>query len=175
MLFLALLLGPYALWTLGGQFNTSPPAPLSTRGEGEPVGRSVPSPFTGRDLGRGTRRGRLVALGGLAVIVFGVLMTAAGPFPELLDIERDRFVKAEGGLIYRIPFPEGYLRVGDYWQDNSVGGFVTAAFLITLLIRRSDRRRWIWLALIPIPLLLSPGVEISHRRADDPDAVSLAA
>jgi hypothetical protein len=128
-LFLALLLGPYALLTL-----------VETR-----------------------QRGRLIMLGALALIVFAALMWWAGPLPALLEADRSKMVEAEGGLIYRIRFPEGYLRVGEYWRHNSVGGLVMLALAVSLiaaLIRRGDRRRWVWFAMIPIPLILSPGTEI---------------
>jgi hypothetical protein len=136
LLFLALLLVPYGLWTLWE------------------------SPW----------RGRLIAYAGLIIALAITLLYLIGPLAAMLEFDRSKSVKADAGMVWGIEFPDGFLRVGEYWQDNAVGGLITLVVLLTLgryvwLARYRqalpDKRAMLWGIVMLLPLILALGYEIN--------------
>lgn len=129
-LFLALLLGPYALATL-----LRP----------------------GRQ-----RRAQIVAAGLLASAIGAALAWVAGPLPYLTG-SGGGFAAGSVEVRPGIPFPDGFVRMADpWWQWNqpSMGGFITAAVLLSVvaaLARRRARRCWFWFAVMLPPLIIALG------------------
>lgn len=126
-------------------------------------------PYALWTLARSNRRFTLITAGGIAIVVFLLLSWFVGPLKPMLEFEREKAVAAEGGLIWGIPFPEGYLGVPDYVRLYATGGFITAVVVITilfylavLLIKKNfaDFKTLLWLGVMLPPLILSAGMEI---------------
>lgn len=114
-------------------------------------------------------RVRLAGLGLLAVGIFAALMWVAGPLPAMMEFDRDKSVKANQGMVWGIEFPQGFERVGEYWNDNAVGGVISLLVAVTLLwlmiglIRRQGAslyRPLLWGLIMLLPLILSLGYEM---------------
>ncbi len=119
-------------------------------------------------------RARLAALGLLAVALMLVLGWIAGPLHPLLDFDRGTLAPASAEGTHFIPFPEGYIwRFAPGDRRVTLGSVIVPLLLITLLAnltalrgRGLDRRRWFWLALAIVPLLLSAGDHITIGGTD---------
>lgn len=115
-----------------------------------------------------SNRARLVMLGVLALIIMGILLWFAGPLPHILTFDRASLSPQPLENAQGIPFPDGYFsRFATYDRKVTLGWFVLPITLLTLIasltiLRRRvrDSRRWFWLALVIVPLILSPGGSI---------------
>ncbi len=108
-------------------------------------------------------RFKLIILGGVSLSVFILLAWFIGPLRPMLEFKREKAVAAEGGLIWGIPFPDGYIGIPDYIRLNSVGGFITLAVFSALavsLMHRGNNRKWFWFGVMLPPLIFSAGMEI---------------
>ncbi len=114
-------------------------------------------------------RGRLAALGALAIVVALALFWTIGPLRYLLAFDRSTLAPPPAENVHRIPFPDGFFARFDKRTESDVlGTFVVPATLITLLAtftvlrsRVHDQRRWFWLALSILPLMLAAGASIT--------------
>ncbi|HLY25648.1 MAG TPA: hypothetical protein VKQ72_04870 [Aggregatilineales bacterium] len=115
------------------------------------------------------QRGRLVMFGILTVGLAVALLWFVGPLPYLLKFDMSTLAPPSADQVHAIPFPDGYfLRDTDYYDNRiTLGSFVVPVTLITLaasltILRRvKDRRRWFWLAISVVPLVLSAGASIT--------------
>ncbi len=119
----------------------------------------------------------LVACGGVALVLALALLWVAGPLPYILSFERGDLSPTPAERAVSIPFPLGYV-----WHDDpsglrtvSLGALLLPLIALALLLswgsRRSLRRfssRWFWLALVPLPLVLSAGASIELFGATIP-------
>ncbi len=113
-------------------------------------------------------RARLVAFGILAILLMVVLLWFVGPLSYILTFDRSGLSPQPLQDAQGIPFPEGYFsRFATYDRKVTLGWFVLPVTLLTLIasvtiLRRRvrDSRRWFWLALVIVPLILSPGGSI---------------
>lgn len=115
---------------------------------------------------------KLIVLGCLALMVFGLLMWFAGPLKPMLEFDRGKAVAAESGLVWGIPFPEGYIGIPDYAHFNAVGGFITFSALtatiftiVQFFLNRQriteNRKPLFWFGVMLIPLVISAGLDIT--------------
>ena len=106
---------------------------------------------------------RLVGVGLLAVSVAVALLWIAGPLAQILD-GAGEFTPGpvEDRPVIAL---EGFVRMSDTWWDwstPSLGGFVTAMTLLSLLValagwRRTRDDRWFWLLVLLPPLIFAVG------------------
>ncbi|MCL4877318.1 MAG: hypothetical protein KJ064_11705 [Anaerolineae bacterium] len=125
-------------------------------------------PFALLTMIQSRRRVKLAALGGFALVVFLILSWWVGPLHPMLEFDHDKTVAAEGGLIWGIPFPDGYVGIPDYVRLYSAGGLITLAVFSALAVslirqtRKEVRRlKWFWFGVMLPPLILSAGMEIT--------------
>ena len=119
---------------------------------------------------------RLALLGLLALVTALALLWFAGPLPYILAFDRTALSPQAIESAKGIRFPQGYLwRTSPYSRDITLGVFVlplTLAALVVSLVRRRRPallpRHWFWLALIPVPLLLSLGPSVTLLGTDIP-------
>lgn len=127
-------------------------------------------------LWRSHQRAALIAVGVVTVVVAGALAWFAGPLPYILQFAG---TLAPGVVENRpgIPFPRGYLSVDPvwwYWETPTLGGFVTIALLVSVIVgvmrwgRLMSRWRWLWFVLLLPPLILSMGPTITLFGVDIP-------
>ncbi len=111
-------------------------------------------------------RQRLIVMGRgvVALAIMTVLLWFVGPLPYILKYDFSALspmpIQNAGG----IPFPLGYFwRFDTYNRAVTLGSLVIPllilALLLSIVVRKQlkDRRRWFWLALAIIPLVLSIG------------------
>ncbi len=129
ILFLAFLIVPYGVLTLIEQANWS-------------------------------GRIRLIGRGVAALAIMTALLWIAGPLPYLLSYDYSSLapmsIESAGG----IPFPLGYVwRFDTYNRTVTLGSLVLPLIVLALIVGRRvrDRRRWFWLALAILPLLIALG------------------
>jgi hypothetical protein len=117
-----------------------------------------------------TARARLIARGLLAVGIAIVVLWVAGPLPYVLDFDRSVLASTPARDAISIRFPEGYIsHLDDVWVPVSLGAvllpLLTLALILNVYARRAritlPARRWFWLALVPVPLILSAGASIT--------------
>lgn len=111
----------------------------------------------------------MIGCGGAALVLALALLWFAGPLPYILSFERDQLAPTPAERAVSIPFPLGYI-----WHDDpdglravSVGAVLMPVILIALILSWTQRERlrryqarWFWLALVPLPLVLSAGASI---------------
>lgn len=119
------------------------------------------------------RRGRLMLWGGAALLIALLLVWVAGPLPYLLKDTPEDVAQTQISNLTAIPFPMGYLWSGGFHaRFTYVGGAVTLPALAALLISRRIRqpRRWFWLGVALLPLILSLGaaLRLGSRQIDLP-------
>jgi hypothetical protein len=124
-------------------------------------------------LGRVSRRIRHLPVAGIgiAVVIALLLLWFAGPLPYILAFDRSDLSPTPVDRAPHVEFPVCYV-----WHcDTSVpiGAIVlplTAIAVVVSLHRRVGWRdkRWLWVALVPVPLLLSAGASISIGTAQIP-------
>src|SRR5262249_47294950 len=109
---------------------------------------------------------RLAILGAIAIVVALVLLWFIGPLRYMLSFDRTDLSPTPVESAVGIAFPCGY--IGHCFPGVPVGFVVIPAALIALIVSMFARRkyafparRWLWLALVPVPLLLSPGAFIT--------------
>lgn len=126
-----------------------------------------------------TSRARLMLIGcGAAALVLALaLLWFAGPLPYILSFERDQLAPTPADRAVSIPFPLGYL-----WHDDpdglravSVGAVLLPLIALAIILSfirahshaplqnhpRAHPSRWFWLALVPLPLVLSAGAAVT--------------
>ncbi|NWF70716.1 MAG: hypothetical protein HXY40_16650, partial [Chloroflexi bacterium] len=119
----------------------------------------------------GRARVRLAALGIAALAVMLALLWFAGPLRALLAFDRAQLAPGQAEGAPHIAFPQGFLtRADDYWDNPTVGAFIVpftlAALAASVALRRrrvmqqARRIRWFWLALVPVPMVLSMGARL---------------
>ena len=119
---------------------------------------------------RSLRTRHAPALIALAVLAGGValaLLWVTGPLPHLLNYDRSGLVSTPAERAVSIPFPAGYIwRVDGRPAPVSLG--VLPLPLLALALIFSRRRDWriFWLALIPVPLILSLGAGVTIAGAE---------
>jgi hypothetical protein len=119
-------------------------------------------------------RVQLVAFGVLALAIMAMLLWFAGPLPHILTFDRSGLSPQPLKDAQSIPFPEGYFsRFATYDRKVTLGWFVLPVTLfsliasLTILRRRiRDSRRWFWIALVILPLILSAGGSIIIAGAE---------
>ncbi len=124
----------------------------------------------------GSRRARLTLIGcGLAAAGIGIaLLWFVGPLPYILSFDRGDLALTPVDQAVSIPFPLGFIWHYDPegTKHVSVGAVLLPLILIALILSWAHRRaplhirdqfssRWLWLALVPIPLILSAGGSIT--------------
>jgi hypothetical protein len=115
-----------------------------------------------RTVGWGSRL-RLIALGGLALVLAVGLLWFAGPLPFILSYDRASFAPQPIEKAAGIPFPLGYVtRLDPYQRTLSLGyvaiPLVAAAALLGLVtLRGRVGHAWLWLLLCLTPLVLAAG------------------
>jgi hypothetical protein len=122
-------------------------------------------------------RARLIGWGLLAVGIALALMWGAGPLPYVLDYDRSVLTTTPARDAISISFPEGYVwHLGEVWVPVSLGAVLLPLLALALMLSvyarrhwmRLPARRWFWLALVPVPLVLSAGVSITVAGLDIP-------
>lgn len=162
VLFAAVLLIPYGVLTLlqTGSFTVTPEGEFSRDAEdySEPSQRIHKPQIL---------RWSLIGRGLLAVGVALVLLWFVGPLPALLRFDRSTLSPMSIDKAQNIAFPQGYIgRLGTYdYRQITLGALIVPLLAIALMaaftvLRSRDRRRWFWLALTAIPLILTPGAVI---------------
>jgi hypothetical protein len=113
-------------------------------------------------------RARLIGLGAVALVIFVALLWWVGPLPALLKFDQSKAVPAVPVDAWSIPFPDGFLTLGDYQmhRDEAVGGLILLMFasgvMVTLLTsRRREWQQWVWFVMALAPLVCSPGPYIT--------------
>lgn len=120
----------------------------------------------------GQGRTRLVAMGLLAVAVGAVLLWFAGPLAAMSKgLDPDRLVPAPVENAPSLRFPDDFLNLTpDVMTDAVPGAYLLPLLVVSLLvyltplrrrIRAGQDRRWFWLALAPLPWLMSLGPSIT--------------
>ncbi|MFQ3568517.1 MAG: hypothetical protein SNJ59_16130 [Aggregatilineales bacterium] len=121
------------------------------------------------------RRPRAVVLRSLALLLVGALIALgllwfAGPLPYLIGYTGEGLSPTPAERAVTIAFPDCFLRRCE--RDVSLGALVLPGLLAALLLDLARRRnqpgqarpcaprRWLWLALVPAPLILSAGAEV---------------
>jgi len=114
-----------------------------------------------------TRRWPQLILSGIvAVSIALVLLWVAGPLPHILNYDRSGLSPTPAERTVSIPFPEGYIwHVDDGTAPVSMGAVVLPLLAIALFLslrrHHTCNRHWFWLALVPLPLILSAGASIT--------------
>jgi len=121
------------------------------------------------------RRPRALVLRSFALLLVGaaaalILLWFAGPLPYLIGYAGEGLSPTPAERAVSIAFPDCFLVRCE--RDVSLGALVLpgllAALLLDLTLRRIQParlrprllRRWLWLALVPVPLILSAGAEV---------------
>jgi hypothetical protein len=135
LLFLAFLLGPYALWTLWQRRSSQ--------------GGTVP---------------RLLLTGLLAVITGFALLYIAGPLPHLLEPTDDYLAVTPSENAFALRWPEEYIFGSDQYDYNRapISFLILPLALLAVVFgaRRPASRRWFWLVVALPPLILSAGTQL---------------
>jgi hypothetical protein len=122
-------------------------------------------------------RARLIGWGLLAVGIALGLLWVAGPLPYVLDYDRSVLTTTPARDAISIAFPIGYVwHLDEVWVPVSLGAVLLPLLALALILNvyaRRNRialpaRRWFWLALVPVPLLLSAGVSITVAGVEIP-------
>ena len=107
---------------------------------------------------------RLSIYGLAAVIVAFVLLWFLGPLPYILKFDPMGLVATPAEKAVTIPFPWGFVGFYDPAKGMSLGVLLLPAVLLALIwnvgFNRRKVKHWFWLALIPVPLVLSAGASI---------------
>ncbi|MEO8392296.1 MAG: hypothetical protein ABI700_04810 [Chloroflexota bacterium] len=109
------------------------------------------------------RRWLVVALA-LALVIALLLLWFVGPLPYILAFDRSDLAPTPADRAPAIHFPVSYV-----WHCDTglpIGAIVLPTLVIALAISLRKRvrwtdARWFWLALVPVPLLLSAGASIT--------------
>lgn len=107
---------------------------------------------------------RLGTYGLIALAGSLVLLWFLGPLPYILSFDYNGLVATPADKAVTVPFPWGFIGVFDPARGISLGLVLLPALLLALIwnLRSGDhpRRHWFWLALVPVPLVLSAGAYI---------------
>jgi hypothetical protein len=114
-------------------------------------------------------RGRLAALGVAALIIGLALLWFIGPLPDLLNFDRSGLAATPIDRAVRIKFPWDFISNVPIDEGVPLGTIYIPFMVIALIINWLQRKRgkyslpmrWFWLALVPLPLILSPGAFIN--------------
>lgn len=109
----------------------------------------------------------MAVAGGVVALVIGiVLATAAGPLDEAIRFDRAGLSPTPADRAVRIVFPDCYII--NCTDGVSVGSIFLPLMIMALVVWRGKRLRlkrgaaprWLWLIMIPVPLILSAGPSI---------------
>lgn len=114
---------------------------------------------------------QLIGIGIIAMIVAVTLLWFVGPLPYILSFDRGGLTSTPVESAVSIPFPLGYL-----WHTDTgtpVGVLLLPGIILALSLSFRTRTtlpkiRWLWLALVAVPLTLSVGGSIRIGSADIP-------
>jgi hypothetical protein len=112
-------------------------------------------------------RGRLTLLmwSAVALLVGLALLWWAGPLPHILAYDRGNLSPTPAERAVSLDFPLAYIwHVEGDAAPVSLGAVVLPLLLIALIMSlrvRGAARRWFWLALVPLPLVLSAGYALT--------------
>jgi hypothetical protein len=113
-----------------------------------------------------------VIAGFAAGIIALALLWFAGPLPYILSFDRADLSPTPAERAVSVPFPLGFLWHYDPSgaKNTSVGvvllPLIGVSIILSLVgVRRRSRLPWFWLALVPIPLILSAGASITALGA----------
>lgn len=113
-------------------------------------------------------RARLVLYALVAVGIGILLLWFIGPLPHILRFDRAGLAPTPVDRAVHIRFPWGFLRNLQIDEGVPIGAIFIPLLIISLFLSRRLRgrglwpgaMRWFWLALVPVPLILSPGASI---------------
>jgi len=114
-------------------------------------------------------RARLAGLGVVALAIGLALLWFIGPLPDLLKFDRAGLAATPVDRAVRIQFPWDFIRNTPIEEGVPLGTIFLPFMLIALIIngwlRKKNKSslpmRWFWLALVIVPLILSPGAFIN--------------
>jgi hypothetical protein len=112
---------------------------------------------------------RLIMLGIVSIILILALFWTVGPLRYLLAFDRSTLAPPPAENVHVIPFPIGFFARFDKRTESVVmGTFAMPATILTVLASLTvlrgqiqNRRRWFWLALSILPLMLAAGAYIT--------------
>jgi hypothetical protein len=114
-------------------------------------------------------RVRLAGLGVAALAIGLVLLWFIGPLPYILEFDRTGLASTPVDRAVRIQFPWDFIRNTPIEEGVPLGTvyipFMMTSMVINSWLRKKNKpslpMRWFWLALVPLPLILSPGAFIN--------------